>query len=212
MGTRKVSKKRATENELGKSIPETNGDWDYVWRQAMDTGRSETVSMLYISLDAEGRRIICSRNPHLKMGILTTVELWTIMESTFIRQRNGTFDRYMLLTTKQSKVESIEHVFGILKELSENCDLGNQKDTLIRDLFIAIMQNPEIQRELLRKTLEPPQALRLAINMALGQQKQLTIYATRIAFQCNNSTTIFPSNKSTTNYFILCTTVESNMP
>ena len=111
------------------------------WTQAV----RKTVSMLYLSLGTEGRRIICSENPHLKMHILTTVELWTIMESTFIRQGNITFDRYMLLTTKQSKGESIEHFFAKLKELSENCDLGNQEDTLIRDLFIT-----------------PPQALRLA--------------------------------------------------
>ena len=44
-------------------------------------------------------------------------------------------------------------------ELSKNCDLGNQEDTLIKDLFIANMQDPEIQREVLRESLEPPQAL-----------------------------------------------------
>ena len=48
----------------------------------------------------------------------------------------------MLLTTKQSKGESIENFFGKLKELSGNCDLGNQEDTLIKDLFIANKQDP----------------------------------------------------------------------
>ena len=144
---------------------------DKPWAQAY----RKTVSMLYLSLGSEGRRIICSRNPHLKMDILTTVELWNIMEATFFRQRNITFDRYMLLNTKQSKGESIEHFFGKLKEISENCDLGNQEDTLIRDLFIANMQDPEIQRELFRETLEPAQALRLAINMEFGQRNQLQI-------------------------------------
>ena len=81
----------------------------------------------------------------------------------------------MLRTTKQSKRESIEHFFGKLKELSENCELGSQEDTLIRDLFIAKMQDPKIQRELLRETLEPAQALRLAINMKLGQKNQQQI-------------------------------------
>ena len=36
---RKVRKKRAIENELGKSMSETNGDRNYVSRQAMYTGR-----------------------------------------------------------------------------------------------------------------------------------------------------------------------------
>ena len=136
---------------------------DKPWAQA----DRKTVSMLYLSLGTEGRRIVCSRNPHLKMDILTTVELRNIMEATFIRQRNITFDRYMLLTTKQSNGESIEHFFGKLKELSKKCELGSQEDTLNKDLFIINMQDPEIQRELLRETLEPAQALRLAINMEL---------------------------------------------
>ena len=148
---------------------------DKPWTQA----DRKTVSMLYLSLGSEGRRNICSRNSHLKMDTLTTVELWNIMESTFIRQRNITFDRYMLLTTKQSKRESIEHFFAKLKELSGNCDLGDQEDALIKDLFIANMQDQEIQRELLRETLEPPQALRLAINMELGQLNQLQISNTQ---------------------------------
>ena len=128
---------------------------DKSWTQA----DRKTASMLYLSLGTEGRRIIWSWNPHLEMNILTTVELWQIMENTSIRQRNITFDRYMLLTTKQSKGESIEHFFGKLKELSENCELGNQDDTFIRNLFIANMQRHKIQRELLRETLETAQRL-----------------------------------------------------
>ena len=72
---------------------------DKPWIQA----DCKTVSMLYLSLGTEGRRIICSRNPHLKLDILTTVELWKIMKDTSIRPRNIIFDRYMLLPTKQSK-------------------------------------------------------------------------------------------------------------
>ena len=52
---------------------------DKPWIQA----DRQTVSMLHLSLDTEGRRIICSRNPHLKMDTLTTEELWKIMEDTF---------------------------------------------------------------------------------------------------------------------------------
>ena len=76
----------------------------------------------------------------------------------------------MLLTTKQSKGESVEHFFGKWKELPENCDFGNQEDTHIRDLFIANMQDPEIEREILRDTVEPAKALRLAKNMEIGQR------------------------------------------
>ena len=54
----------------------------------------KTVSMLHLSLCIEGRRIICSRNPRLKMDALTTVEFWKIMEDTFLGSRNITFDRF----------------------------------------------------------------------------------------------------------------------
>ena len=165
----------------------------------------KTVSMLYLKLGTEGRRNVCSSYPHLKMDILTTAELWNIVEATFIRQRNITFDRYMLVTTKQSKGESIEHFFGKLKELSENCELGNQEDTLIGDLFIANMQDPEIQRELLRETVEPAQALRLAVNMELGQGNQLQITNSQPASHVNAVTSQRsfrqPSQRPTTSSF-----------
>ena len=154
---------------------------DKPWAQA----DRKTVSMLYLSSGTEGRRIVCSQNPHLKMDSLSTAELWTIMEAAFICQRNITFDRYVLLTTKQTRGESIEHFFGKLKELSGNCELGSKEDTLLRELFIANMLDPEIQRELLRETLEPAKALRLAINMELGQRNQLQITNSQSAPQVN---------------------------
>ena len=44
---------------------------DKPWTQA----DRKTPSIPYLSLGTKGRRIICSRNPYLKMDILTTVEL-----------------------------------------------------------------------------------------------------------------------------------------
>ena len=144
-------------------------DWETRYQKQMEIGimcgdnpRTQAdlkkVSMLYLSLGTEGRRIICSTNPHLKMDILTTVEVWNIMESTFIRQRNITFDRYMLLTTKQSKQESIEHFFGKLNEFSEDCDLGDQEDTLIRDLFIAKKKIQKFKENYIEKLSNEPKS------------------------------------------------------
>ena len=47
------------------------------------------------------------------------------------------------------------------------------------------MQDSEIQRELLRETVEPAQALRLDINKELGQQNQLQISNNHPALQVN---------------------------
>ena len=49
------------------------------------------------------------------------------------------------------KGEPVEKFYGCLRELSLNCDLGSHKESIIRDVFIANMQDGEIQRELLKK-------------------------------------------------------------
>ena len=42
-------------------------------------------------------------------------------------------------------------------------------------LFVANMQDSEIQKELLKETLDPDQTLSLAIKMELGQRNQFQI-------------------------------------
>ena len=36
-----TSKKCAIKKSMGKSMSETDGDWDHVWIQTMDTGRTQ---------------------------------------------------------------------------------------------------------------------------------------------------------------------------
>ena len=43
---------------------------------------------------------------------------------------------------------------------------------MIREVFITNLLDSEIQKELLKQTIEPPQALELAINMELGMRNQ----------------------------------------
>ena len=101
------------------------------------------------------------------------------MNRTFNRNHNITFDRYLFLTRKQQKKEPIEKFYGHLKELSENCDLGEKGDTIIRDVFIASMQNEDIQKELLKKTVELDKALAIAINIEMGILNQLKMNASK---------------------------------
>ena len=112
-----------------------------------------TVSLLYLSIGIEGRRILNCKNPHIMIDTLNTVDFWKIVEEAFIRPRNITFDRHVFLITQQFRAETIEHFYGKLKELAEKCDFA-----------------PEIQKELLKQTVEPRQDLELAINMELGMR------------------------------------------
>ena len=127
----------------------------------------KTVSLLYLSIGVEGRLILNCRNPHTMIDTLTTVDFWKIVEEAFIRPRNIIFDRLVFLITKRLRGETVEHFYGKLKELADNSDFENKEETLIRDVFIANLIDPEIQKELLKQTVEPRQALELAINMEL---------------------------------------------
>ena len=82
------------------------------------------------------------------------------------------FDRHVFLITKQLRGETVEHFYGKLNQLTESCDFENKKETLIRDVFITNLLDSEIQKELLKQTVEPRQALELAVNMELGMRNQ----------------------------------------
>ena len=99
-----------------------------------------------------------------------------MMEIAFIRPRNITFDRYVFFARKQKKGETVEQFYSILKELAESCDFENREEAIIRgDIFITNMLDDDIQRELLRDTVEPERALSIAVNMEMGNQNQQRI-------------------------------------
>ena len=135
---------------------------------------------MYLSLGTEGRRVFNSKNSTVNLDEISTKSLWDVLNTTFTRIHNITFDRYLFLTRKQQKGEPIEKFNGHLKELSENRDLGEKGDTIIRDVFIANMQNEDIQKELLKETVEPDKALAIAINIEMGTLNQLKMNANKI--------------------------------
>ena len=149
---------------------------------------SKTVFLLYLSIGVEGRRILNCNNPHIMIDTLTTVDSWKIVEEAFIRPRNITFDRHVFLITKQIRGETVENFYEKLKELAENGDFESKEETLIRDVFLTNLIDPEIQKELLKQTVEPRQALELAINMELGMRNQHKIQQhNKIVIPANHS-------------------------
>ena len=100
----------------------------------------------------EGRQIFGSQEPNIQIDRVTTKDLWESLDRVFTKQRNITFDRYTFLTRKQLKGEPVKKFYGCLRELSLNCDLGSNEESMIRDVFIANMQDGEIQSELLKET------------------------------------------------------------
>ena len=70
-----------------------------------DTAYREAKSLIYLSLGIEGRKMHARKFPHTNVENKTTQEIWEELELTFIRPRNVTFDRYLLLTRKQQRGE-----------------------------------------------------------------------------------------------------------
>ena len=142
----------------------------------------KSVSLLYLIIGTEGRRLQTQKFPHDNIYDLTTIKLWKMMETAFIRPRIITFDRYVFFSRKQKKGEIVEQFFSILEELAENCDFENREDVIIKDIFITNMLDDDIQSELLRDTVDPERSLIIAVNMEMGHQNQQ-----RISSKNNNS-------------------------
>ena len=140
------------------------------------------VSLLYLSLGTEGRRLLTQKLPHDNIYNLTTLKLWEMTEIAFIRPRNFTFDRYEFFSRKQKKGETVEQCYSILKVLAENCNFENWEQVIVTDIFITNMLDDDIQRELLRDTVDPERALSIAVNMEMENQNQQ-----RISSSNNNS-------------------------
>ena len=66
------------------------------------------VSLLYLSIGTEGRRLLTQKFPLDNIYDLTTLKHWKMMEIAFIRPRNIIFDRYVFFSRKQKKDGTVE--------------------------------------------------------------------------------------------------------
>ena len=95
-----------------------------------------------------------------------------MMEIAFIRPRNITFDHYSFFSRKQKKGETVEQFYSILKEVAENCDFESWEEVINKDVFVTNMLDDDIQRELLRDTVDLEGAISIAVIMETGHQNQ----------------------------------------
>ena len=72
-------------------------------------------SLMYLSLGTEGRRELNSKNSTVNLDEFSTRNLWDVLNKTFIRIHNITFDRYLFLTQKQQKGNRLINSTVILK-------------------------------------------------------------------------------------------------
>ena len=143
----------------------------------------------------EGRRRFGSQETNIQIDRVTTKDLWESLGQVFTKQRNITFDRYSFLTRKQLKGKPVGKLYGCLWELSLNCDLGSHEESINREVFIANIQDGEIQRELLKETRTAKKALEVAMNIEMGIQNQLEISGTTVHSTTIEITTTPVNNK-----------------
>ena len=117
---------------------------------------NKAVSLTYLCLGMEGLRIFGTQERSIQIDRIFTKDLWECLDQVSTKRRNITFGRYTFLNRKQLKGEPVEKFYGCLRKRSLNCDLGSLEESIIRDVFIANIQDDEIQRELLkeRRTLK----------------------------------------------------------
>ena len=88
----------------------------------------------------------------------------------------------------------MENIYGCLRELSLNCDLESHEEPIIRDVFIANMQDGESQRELLKETKTAKKAIEVVMNIEMGIQNQLKISVASIHSTTNDITSAAVNN------------------
>ena len=132
-------------------------------------------SVIYLSLGTEATRIFHQRNPHTMIDRCTKNEIVYELGLTFTRPQNLTFDRFQLITVQQNANENLETFFRRLRELGSKCALGNVEEELIKDFFIAKMNNNSIQMELLSEVRTAAQVLNFALSRERGQENQREI-------------------------------------
>ena len=128
------------------------------------------VSLLYLSIGIEGRRLLMQKFPYDVIYDLSTLKLWEMLEIDFIRPKNITFERYVFFFRKQKKGETVEHSYSVLEELAENCNFESCEEAIFQNIIFTNMLGDNIQREPLSDTVRSDRALSIAVNMELGNQ------------------------------------------
>ena len=94
------------------------------------------------------------------------------MDDAFIKTRNITYDRFFSFSSKQQKQESVQSFFARFIEQVQNCSLGDEETTLIRETFILNMWDHDTQKELLKEIVLPTKAPEIAIHIEMEVQNQ----------------------------------------
>lgn len=78
-------------------------------------------------------------------------EVIKAFESYCIPRKSTVFNRYKFFTRTQKEGELFDHFHTELKKLAQECEFGDQQDSLIRDKIIIGIRDTNLQERLLRE-------------------------------------------------------------
>ena len=137
-----------------------------------DEADTKVKSLVYLCIGTEEQRLYRHRFPHSNINTISAIKLFHELSLAFTRPRNTTYDRFPLFTCKQKENGKLEVFHCRLKALGAQCRQDTAEDDLIKELFVAFMNNTEIQSEFLTENRIPAQVLQYALNMERGQENK----------------------------------------
>ena len=116
-------------------------------------------SRLYFALGKEGIRRFTQKNPKMKIHEKTFRDFVKALEDTFQEEVNVTYERMLLFTRTQKATESLEGFHAALTEQASKCNLGALEGELVKDIFIARMQNEELKLKFIMEKYDEKKVL-----------------------------------------------------
>ena len=125
---------------------------------------------LYLSLGEEGRLQVNLKHPNLALENETTKTLVEKLNNIFKEEKNVTYERLKLFSREIKQNESLEYFHNALQDLAKTCELKDLKASLVKDLFIAKINNKELQMKFCREKTTPEEVLKYFILYERGTQ------------------------------------------
>ncbi len=128
-----------------------------------------------MNMGTEARRQFQARLPHVRIVDTNLRDLWWQLDAVFHRERNISVDGVALISRRQRPEKTLEQLHAVLTGLAARCQLAQLEDELVRDIFIANMREPELQRRFYKKLMAAEEVLCevQAIERGAANQSQM---------------------------------------
>ena len=141
----------------------------------LEPAKRKMTSLLYISIGKTGKKMLMDKFPKINFLLIQLNILLLNCNECFQMRRNRTLDRHTFLSRKQKPSETLHQFWNVLNGLAAKCDLGNQTEGLVYDIFILNMSNKQVQEKLCTEPKDNPlDALQCAIAFEDGLKRQKT--------------------------------------